>query len=185
MSVFKFLMRFRFWLFREGDTFAYDNKTQLNEVGTKGPPKPIPDRPEFTLSAFVETGQAESTIPVLKQRSYTSTAAIPSALANTGCADLGVDGVWEKLNATFRTSETLGSKLLHLLGIKPDQLRSLLEPYIARNDDFGTIYAHLWPYWHYHGADADADTIKHGLHTQEEADREMRRMILVDDWITT
>ena len=68
------------------------------------------DNPEVTLSAFAETGRVESSIPVLKQRSYTGRKpVISSALANTPCADLGVDGMLEKLNATLGTSYNLDS----------------------------------------------------------------------------
>ncbi|PBK85568.1 hypothetical protein ARMGADRAFT_1169583 [Armillaria gallica] len=64
--------------------------------------------PEITLSALGETGQAELTIPVLKQRSYTDRSpVIPSVLADTLCADLGVIGLFEKLNDTLRTSYNL------------------------------------------------------------------------------
>ncbi|PBK63545.1 hypothetical protein ARMSODRAFT_963148 [Armillaria solidipes] len=150
--------------------------------GTKSPPMPFPyypDLPEITLSALAETGQAESTIPVLKQRSYTDNKpVISSALADTRCADLGIDGVLEKLNATLGTSYTLGSKDLHLLGIV--QMYSLLEPYVARNDDFGTVYAHLRHLWHFH----DVAGMKRDLPTHEEWDREMRMEMLVDGRIT-
>ncbi|KAK0184435.1 hypothetical protein F5146DRAFT_1074633 [Armillaria mellea] len=65
---------------------------------------------EVTLSAFAETGRVESSIPVLKQRSYTGRKPVmSSALANTPCADLGVDGMLEKLNATLGTSYNLDS----------------------------------------------------------------------------
>ncbi len=61
--------------------------------------------PEVTLSAFDETDRVESNIPVLKQRSYIGREpVISSTLADTPCADLGVDGVLEKLNATLGTS---------------------------------------------------------------------------------
>ncbi len=64
--------------------------------------------PEVTLSAFAETGQVESSIPVLKQRSYIGREPIiSSALADTPCAPLGVDGVLEKLNATLGTAYNL------------------------------------------------------------------------------
>ncbi len=125
------------------------------------------------------TGQAESTIPVLKQRSYTGNrGVISSALADSRCTDLGIDGLLARLNATLHTSYTLGSKILPFLGIV--QLRSILEPYVARNDDFGTVYAHLRPYWY----DYDVATIRHGLRIWEEGDREMRRKVLVDGRIT-
>ncbi|KAK0429891.1 hypothetical protein EV421DRAFT_2025601 [Armillaria borealis] len=61
--------------------------------------------PEVTLSAFDETGRVESSILVLKQRSYIGREpVISSALADTPCAALGVDGVLEKLNATLGTA---------------------------------------------------------------------------------
>ncbi len=64
--------------------------------------------PEVTLSAFDETGRVESSISVLKQRSYIGREpVISSALADTPCADLGVEGVLEKLNATLGTSYNL------------------------------------------------------------------------------
>ncbi|KAK0230036.1 hypothetical protein IW262DRAFT_1425110 [Armillaria fumosa] len=162
-------------------------------IVTKSPPIASSwshDTPEFILSAFVETGQAESTIPVVKQRSYTTNEqeslpaiallrhrVISSALANTGCAELGIDGVLEKLNVILGTSHTLGSKILRSLGVI--QLDSILEPYVTRNDDFGTIYAHLRPYWHF-----DADTIEQLLRTLEETTREVQRSVIVDDKIT-
>ncbi|KAK0421706.1 hypothetical protein EV421DRAFT_1915732 [Armillaria borealis] len=92
----------------------------------------LPNLPQSTLSALAETGQEELTIPVLKQRSYSGDEpVISSALSDTPCIDLGVDGVLEKLNETLGTSYTLGSytlgsKILHFLGIV--QLHSILEP---------------------------------------------------------
>ncbi|KAK0499365.1 hypothetical protein EDD18DRAFT_1441019 [Armillaria luteobubalina] len=142
--------------------------------GTKCPPMPFfswhPDLPKITLSALTETGQAESTIPVLQQRSYTGNQpVISSALANTCCADLGIDGVLDKLNVTLGTSYTLGSNDLHLLGIV--QMYSNLEPYVARNDDFGTYYY-------------DVAGMKRDLQREEKRDREMRGKMLVDGRFT-
>ncbi len=103
---------------------------------------------------------------------------ISSALADTPCADLGIDGVIDKLNATLGTSYTLGSKILHRLGIVT--LHSILKPYIAQNDDFGTVYAYLQRYWyHYYVA-----AIQRVLCTREEEDRKMRREVLNHDRIT-
>ncbi len=116
---------------------------------------------------------------MLKQRSYTGNQpVISSALADTPCTVLGIDGVVAKLNATLGTSYTLGSRILRLLGIAT--LESILKPYVARNVDFGTVYAHLRPYWYYY----DVAAIAHELHTREEKDREMRREVLVHDRIT-
>ncbi|PBK59035.1 hypothetical protein ARMSODRAFT_1090998 [Armillaria solidipes] len=123
--------------------------------------------PKITLSSLTEAKREESTIPVLKQRSYTGARkVIPSALVDTLCADLGVDGVLEKLNTTLGTSYAL------------DSVISILDSYIARNDDFGTAYAYLRPYW------SDISTIEHELRTLEEKDREMRRNAIVDGRIT-
>ncbi|KAK0224353.1 hypothetical protein IW262DRAFT_1481655 [Armillaria fumosa] len=136
--------------------------------------------PEITLSALGETGHAELTIPVLKQRSYTGNApVISSALADTPCADLGMDGVLEKLNVTLCTSYSLRSK--DLRPWKKTTLHSILEPYVARNDDFGTVYSRLRPFWY----DYDVAKIEDALRTEEEEDRKMRREVLVHDRITT
>ncbi len=143
-------------------------------------PQEYANLPEVTLSALKETGQADSTIVVLKQRSYTGKKpVITSALANTSCADLGVDGVLEKLNTRLGTSYTLNTPfecdVLQLSPITtprsdtgslgPAPLHLILEPYVARNDDFGTAYAHLRPQWY------DHTTIQR---CNETEDREMR-----------
>ncbi|PBK62364.1 hypothetical protein ARMSODRAFT_964212 [Armillaria solidipes] len=127
-----------------------------------------PELPEIALSALTETGKAEATILVLKQRSFTGSRVITSSLANTPCAALGVDGVLEKLNTTLGTSHTSGSVV------------SILEPYVAQNYDFGTVYAYLRRSWD----DYDLATIEHELRTLEEEDRERRRKVLVHDRIT-
>ncbi|KAK0499280.1 hypothetical protein EDD18DRAFT_1281502 [Armillaria luteobubalina] len=122
--------------------------------------------PKVTLTSLTETGQDESTIPVLDQRSYTGRNVIPSALANTLCADLGVNGVLEELNTTLGTSYPL------------DSVISILESYIAQNVDFGTAYAYLRQYWN------DIPTVEDKLRTREVEDREMRLNVLVDGRIT-
>ncbi len=74
---------------------------------------------------------------MLKQHHYTgSKLVIPSALANVSCADLGVDAVFEKLNAI------LGPTSHERMSVS-----SILERFIALKDDFGTVYAHLHRYW--------------------------------------
>ncbi|KAK0499361.1 hypothetical protein EDD18DRAFT_849519 [Armillaria luteobubalina] len=123
--------------------------------------------PEVTITSFTEVNRDESTIPAVKQRSYTGRKVIPSAVANTLCADLGVEGVLEKLNAILGTSYTL------------DSVISVLNPYIAQGFDFGTTYAYLRPFWD------DVHTIEHKLRTRENEDREMRQNVLVDGKITT
>ncbi|SJL13336.1 uncharacterized protein ARMOST_16776 [Armillaria ostoyae] len=175
-----FAQRISLW-YDKGNTFVCNNEKQLNRVVRRSPPlyHQDSDLPEVTLSALIDTGRAESTIPVLKQRSYTGNQpVISSTLANTPCADLGIDGVLEKLNAILGTSYTLGSNNLRLLGIAT--IHPILEPYVARNDDFGTVYAHLRPYWYQYNVAA----IQRKLRTREEEDRKMRREVLVHDRIT-
>ncbi|KAK0467642.1 hypothetical protein IW261DRAFT_1406997 [Armillaria novae-zelandiae] len=122
----------------------------------------------ITLSSLTEANKEEATIPVLKQRSYRGTReVIPSALADTLCANLGVDGLLEKLNTTLGTSYGLVSVI------------SILDSYITQNVDFGTAYAYLRPYWY------DIPTIKQELSTREGNDSEMRRNSLIDGRITT
>ncbi|KAK0230065.1 hypothetical protein IW262DRAFT_1291245 [Armillaria fumosa] len=122
--------------------------------------------PLLQISALTETGQDESTIPVLKQWSYTGRKVIPAALANTLCADIGVDGVLQKLNTTLGTSYPL------------DSVITILNAYIAQNSDFGTAYAHLRPYWN------DIPTIEDKLRIREVEDRELRRNVLANGRIT-
>ncbi|KAK0479167.1 hypothetical protein IW261DRAFT_1626405 [Armillaria novae-zelandiae] len=136
--------------------------------------------PKITLSALAETGREELTIPVLKQRSYTDNQpVISSALADTLCGDLGIDGVLEKFNTTLGTSYSLGSKDLCHLG--KTTLSSILEPFVTRNDDFGTVYAHLRRCWYA----SDATGIKNALCSGEEEDRKMRAEVLIHDRIKT
>ncbi len=125
------------------------------------------DPPQFTLSAFEETGQAESTIPVLKQRSYTGERVITSALANSPWIDLGVDRVLKELNTKLGTSYISMFPILNLL------------PYFVQGLDFGTTYAYFCPYRN------SIATIKCKLRTNKEEDREMRRRMLVDGRIAT
>ncbi|KAK0478860.1 hypothetical protein IW261DRAFT_1481286 [Armillaria novae-zelandiae] len=117
------------------------------------------DPPEVTLSALAETGLDGSTLPVLNQRTYTGRKVIPSTLADTPCADLDVHGVLEKLNTIRGTSYILSPTV-----------SSVLESYIRRNWDFGTVYAHLRFYWM--------------LRRDEENDREMRKSAIVGNRIT-
>ncbi len=82
------------------------------------------------LSAFTDTGQAELSIEVPNQRSYTGgSPAIPCSLADTPCATLGVLGVLDRLIAILGTSRT--SRKLH----------TILKDFIQRNYDFGTTDA--------------------------------------------
>ncbi len=124
--------------------------------------------PKFTLSAFTETGQAESSIEVPKQRLYTGPKpVIPCSLADTPCATLGVLGLLNGLNVTLGTSRT--SRELH----------TILEDFIERNYDFGTAYAFLRPVWDI----GNPSNIQDELHRREEKDRERRRRALVENRI--
>ncbi len=126
--------------------------------------------PEVTLSAFTETGRTESSILVPNQRSYIGNGpAIPSSLANMRCADLGAEGVLERLNTTLGTAYTL----------EVPCLSSLLETYITKNYDFGNAYARLRPIWY-----NDLTTVvEEKLRTREIWDREMRQKVLVGNTI--
>ncbi|SJL01418.1 uncharacterized protein ARMOST_04740 [Armillaria ostoyae] len=124
--------------------------------------------PEVTISATIETGQAELTITVPKQRNYTGLEpVIPSSLADTPCATLGVQGVLDRLNATLGTSHTLDT---------PSVL-SVLEDCIVKNYDFGTAYGCLRGVWNRN----NECTIKDELRTREEQDKERRRKALAGD----
>ncbi|KAK0499245.1 hypothetical protein EDD18DRAFT_1070748 [Armillaria luteobubalina] len=165
----------------KGNISACNNEPELNKVARKC--RPIYHElnlPNLTLSALGETGHAELTIPVLKQRSYTGNQPVKSsALTNNPCADLGIDGVLERLNVILGTFYSPGSK--DLCPWRKTTLHSILEPYVARNDDFGTVYAHLRHFWY----DYDITKIEDALSAAEEEDREMRRRVLMHDRITT
>ncbi|KAK0446955.1 uncharacterized protein EV420DRAFT_1569127 [Desarmillaria tabescens] len=141
--------------------------------------------PEVVLSALTEIGQEESSVPVSKQRSYAGKKpVIASSLANTPCAELGVDGLLEKLNTIFGTPYVLDipstasyllERLLFFLGIvHTTSLYSLLKGYIA--EDFGTAYAHLRPVRH-----TDLTITAHKLRTRKARDRKMRHAVLVNN----
>ncbi|KAK0493678.1 hypothetical protein EDD18DRAFT_1177964 [Armillaria luteobubalina] len=143
-------------------------------------------RKRVTLSALAEIGQEESSIPVLKQRLYTGRKpVISSPLANTPCAELGIDGVLGKLNEILDTSysvNTLFSRdaLLNLVETpiqNMTHLRWILEPYIKENYDFGSAYAQLRRYWF------DVTCMDNNLCAREVADYDMRRKALVGDRI--
>ncbi|KAK0440188.1 uncharacterized protein EV420DRAFT_1582073 [Desarmillaria tabescens] len=122
--------------------------------------------PEVTLSAFAETGIEESSIPVLKQRSYTGKKpVISSSLADTPCIDIGVVGLLEKLNNVLGTSYTLD----------PIILQPLLDSYVTQGYDFGTVFGFLRPFWY------DITTIDEKLRTREERGQKLREEG-IDDW---
>ncbi|KAK0447038.1 uncharacterized protein EV420DRAFT_1569619 [Desarmillaria tabescens] len=144
---------------------------------------------QTTLSAHAETGQEETSIPVLKQRLYTGRKPIiSSVLANTPCADLDTDGILEELNGTLGTSYCADTLFTRDPSVEPGEnmhpdqnsahLRWILEPYIVRNDDFGTAFAHLRRHWF------DIAHMESNLRTREEADCIMRRNALVNGRIT-
>ncbi|SJL02750.1 uncharacterized protein ARMOST_06086 [Armillaria ostoyae] len=130
------------------------------------------DPPEVTLSSLTETRQAELTIPVLKQRSYTGAFVIPSALVNTPCADLGVIGFVENLNAALGTSYTTDE-------VYP-ALNSILDFYKGHNCDFGTAYAH---FRRVHRGNIAAINLRE-LRKKERRDQKMRQDVLGDGRIT-
>ncbi|KAK0433083.1 hypothetical protein EV421DRAFT_2063400, partial [Armillaria borealis] len=123
----------------------------------------------FTISAFTETGQAEASIKVPKQQFHTGLRpVIPSSLADTPCAALGVQGVLDRLNATLGTSHTLNT---------PSVL-SLLEECIEKNYDFGTVYGRLRRVW-----SRGNNNMEDELRRHEEGDRKMRQRVLVGNRI--
>ncbi|SJL15499.1 uncharacterized protein ARMOST_18997 [Armillaria ostoyae] len=133
------------------------------------PPKDIVF-PVVTISAFTETGQAESSIEVPLQRSYTGRRpVIPSSLADTPCATLGIQGVLDGLNATLRTSYTVNMPCLP----------SILDDCIKKHYDFGTAYGRLRWIWY----TDDWSNIRDELRRREKEDREMRWEALVGNRI--
>ncbi len=108
----------------------------------------------------------KSSIVVPKQWSYTGPSpVISSALANTPCATLGIQGVLGQLNAILGTSHTLTASL-----------SSLLNDCIEKNDDFGTAYAHLRPIW-------NTRKIQRKLRRREKKDKERREKAMVGNQI--
>ncbi|KAK0219508.1 hypothetical protein EDD85DRAFT_341381 [Armillaria nabsnona] len=126
--------------------------------------------PKVTLSAFIETGQVESSIEVPKQRLYTGRSpVISSSLADTPCATLGIEGVLDQLNAMLGTSHTLDTL----------SLSSLLNECIEKNNDFGTAYALLRSVWNKYAN----SNMKNELCRCEEKDKKRREKALVGNRI--
>ncbi len=167
MSVSRVFMRLRSSGLREGDTSVCHSETQVNNLVTEFfLDCKFHNSPYIKLSAHTETGHAESTtIPVLTQRYFIGKWVIPSSLANTPCANLGLDGVLEKLSTMLGTSYTL------------DSIKLVLHSFVAQGLDFGAAYAYLRPYWD------DVHAIKHNLCTGELNNSSMRRRVLVHDRI--
>ncbi|KAK0436151.1 hypothetical protein EV421DRAFT_2061348 [Armillaria borealis] len=163
----------------EDDIVGLDPFEELDQDGIR--PDDLwhkPNPPEVTLSAFTETGREESTIPVLQQRSYTARKLIPSALANTLCAALGVAGVVEKINEMLDTSYALD---------RFPVLESYIESCIKQNFDFGTFYGRFRNFSAHNEICALAmiDGIERVLRELEEEDTKKRQMVLCDGKIRT
>ncbi|KAK0466576.1 hypothetical protein IW261DRAFT_1373379, partial [Armillaria novae-zelandiae] len=120
----------------------------------------------FTISAYEETGQTETSIKVPLQRAYSGKNVIPSSLADKPCAALGVQGILNILNTTLQAVHPLDASFT-----------SFLEDCIANNYDFGTAYAYIRvipPSW---------NSIQDELRKLEERDKEKRQKALVDNRI--
>ncbi|SJL14997.1 uncharacterized protein ARMOST_18477 [Armillaria ostoyae] len=127
--------------------------------------------PEVTISALTEVGKAESMISVPNQRTYTGRkSVIPSALADTPCATLGVQGVLDQLNATLGTAYALDTP----------SLSYVLEDFIKNNYDFGTAYGRLRRMQF-----NSRRILQDELSRLEEKDRKDRQDALVDNRIIT
>ncbi|SJL15304.1 uncharacterized protein ARMOST_18797 [Armillaria ostoyae] len=125
--------------------------------------------PEVTLSASTKIGQAELSIALPNQCSYTGRKpVILSSLADIPCVNLGVTKLLEKLNTILGTSYTLQTL----------SLSSLLKVYINKGYDFGTIYAHLCPVWY-----NNLTIAEHKLYIGGALDQEMRRDVFFNQRI--
>ncbi|KAK0220730.1 hypothetical protein IW262DRAFT_1297779 [Armillaria fumosa] len=123
-----------------------------------------------TISAFTETGQAEESFQVPKQRRYTGQKpVIQPCLADTPCSAFDVQGVWDRLDAILGASHTL----------ERPSLLSLLNECIEKEYDFGTVYGRLLAIWNTH---MDR-IIQDELRRHEEEDREMWQNALVGNVI--
>ncbi|PBK59408.1 hypothetical protein ARMSODRAFT_966930 [Armillaria solidipes] len=117
--------------------------------------------PEVTISSY------GSRVP--KQWSYTGRKPIiPSALADTLCDNLTIQGLLDQLNTILSTSYTLGTA----------GVRSVLEDCILKEYDFGTAYACLRPFWY-----GDLTTTVDDLSEREVQYRRMLEDVLVNDRI--
>ncbi|KAK0498911.1 hypothetical protein EDD18DRAFT_1376254, partial [Armillaria luteobubalina] len=94
---------------------------------------------------------------------------IPSGLADTPCATLGVQGLLNQLNATLGTTYSLDDPFLS----------SLLKDCIRNGDDFGRTYSYLRRIWY----TVDWSTIRDIFWSQQEEDWEKRRKALVGNQI--
>ncbi|SJL03070.1 uncharacterized protein ARMOST_06415 [Armillaria ostoyae] len=123
-----------------------------------------------TITAPIEDGLSIEDIKVPNQRAYTGPKpVIPSSVADTSSASLGVDELLKMLNGTLGTKYDL-----------TPSLSSILEVYISKEYDFGTVYGYLRPIWF----DCDLNDIQDSLHTSEATDLKIRQQALVDGQIT-
>ncbi|PBK59154.1 hypothetical protein ARMSODRAFT_983251 [Armillaria solidipes] len=135
-----------------------DNKTYYSNLS------------DVTIVAPIEDGLSIEDIKVPNQRAYTGPKPIiPSSVADTSSASLGVDELLKMLNSTLGTKYDLTSSLL-----------SLLKSYISKEYDFGTVYGYLRPIWY----DGDLNVIQDSLRTSEAMDLKIRQEALVDGHIT-
>ncbi|PBK76407.1 hypothetical protein ARMSODRAFT_925693 [Armillaria solidipes] len=131
--------------------------------------------PEVTISAFTETGIAESSIIVPLQRAFTDRKpVISSRLADTPCATIGTQGLLDKLNTTLGTSYRL---------YNPDNpfLSSFLDDCIRNGYDFGMAYSCFRRIWYTDNWSAIQDR----LCGREKRDREKRQKALVGNRIVS
>ncbi|KAJ3556401.1 hypothetical protein NM688_g2049 [Phlebia brevispora] len=118
---------------------------------------------EVTIQFDEETkGIAGVKVPL--QVKYTGIApVIPSSLADTSCATLGLDGMLAKLNEVLRTTYTL----------QTPGLSTVLQSFVACGCDFGTAYGQLRPFWF-----SDISTLLTRLEQMKEDDVEKRQSVL-------
>ncbi|KAK0233972.1 hypothetical protein IW262DRAFT_1259875 [Armillaria fumosa] len=119
----------------------------------------------YSISAFTDTGQEESSIVVPYQRAYTSRKpVITSRLADTPCATLGIQCLLDQLNTTLGTSYSLDNPFLS----------SLFEDCIKNGYDFGRTYSCLRRIWY----TDNWSTVRNVFWRQQEEDWEERREAL-------
>ncbi|SJL05373.1 uncharacterized protein ARMOST_08740 [Armillaria ostoyae] len=94
--------------------------------------------PEVTISSWTEIGQTEESVKVPEQRAYTDREpVISSALADTLCSSLGIQGLLDLLNTTLGISYTLDTPSVSFV----------LKDCVAQEYDFGTAYGRLRLTW--------------------------------------
>ncbi|PBK58627.1 hypothetical protein ARMSODRAFT_1028094, partial [Armillaria solidipes] len=117
-------------------------------------------------TVITKTGDTE-VLP--QQNTYTAPPGvklvIPSLLANTSCAILGIEGLLDYLNCALGTSYTL----------EIPSMTSLLEACITKKYDFGTVYGRLRARWFNENWTIIQDT----LQKDKTNDRDMRKKALV------